>query len=281
MERFGKRLVIGAGLLCAALGAWAAQPSRAASGGTADKMYVFDCGWAHAADKSRWSPGIDVGVPVDVADNCYLIHHPQGGYILWDTGVAENIADMPNGLSQMNGAVVWHKPKKLAAQLAEIKVKPDDIKYVAISHMHADHSSNVDMFPKATLLIQKPEWEAIFAGKNPPFSKEHPATQLEGDKDVFGDGSVTIVSTPGHTPGHQSLLVHLAKTGWLVLSGDAVHFQSNWDNRRVPGGNFDKDKTLASMNRLAELIAAHKAQLWINHDKAQSDKHKHAPAFYD
>ncbi|MHB1206374.1 MAG: N-acyl homoserine lactonase family protein [Rhodospirillaceae bacterium] len=273
MKRFG--------MVLAGLAAVCAAPSLAASGGVADRMYVLDCGWAHAADKSRWSPGIDVGVQVDVSDNCYLIHNPQGGYILWDTGVAENIADMPDGLSQGGGAVVWHKPKKLSAQLAGLKVKPDDIKYVAISHMHPDHSSNVDMFPKATLLIQKPEWDAIFAASNPPFTKEHPATQLSGDKDVFGDGSVTLISTPGHTPGHQSLVVHLAKTGWLVLSGDAVHFQSNWDNRRVPGMNFDKEKTVTSMNRLAEVIAAHKAELWINHDKAQSDKIKHAPAFYD
>ena len=137
------------------------------------------------------------------------------------------------------------------------------------------------MFPKALLLIQKPEWEAIFAAPNPPFSKEHPARQLEGDQDVFLDGSAMIVSTPGHTPGHQSLLVHLAKTGWVVLSGDAVHFQSNWDNRRVPGPNFDKEKTVTSMNHLAELIAAHKAALRINHDKPQSDKQKHAPEFYE
>lgn len=259
----------------------ATTQTHAAAAGAVDKMYVIDCGWAHATDKSRWSPGIDVGVQVDVSDNCFLIHHPQGGWMMWDTGVAENIADMPDGLSQANGTLTWHKPKKLAASLAELKVKPEDVKFVAISHMHADHSSNVDMFSKATLLIQKPEWDAIFAGQNPPFTKEHPATQLTGDKDVFGDGSVTIVSTPGHTPGHQSLLVHLAKTGWLVLSGDAVHFQSNWDNKRVPGTNFDKDKTVASMNHLGELIAAHKATLWINHDKVQSDKLKHAPAFYE
>jgi glyoxylase-like metal-dependent hydrolase (beta-lactamase superfamily II) len=269
------------GILLAAFAALSASPTLAASNGTVDRLYILDCGWAHAADKSRWSPGIDVGVPIDVSDNCYLIHNPNGGYMLWDTGVAENIADMPDGLSQMNGAVVWHKPKKLAAQLAEINVKPSDIKYVAISHMHADHSSNVDMFPTATLLIQKPEWDAIFAAPNPPFKKEHPVTQLQGDHDVFQDGSVTIISTPGHTPGHQSLLVHLAKTGWVVLSGDAVHFQSNWDNRRVPGGNFDKEKTVSSMNHLAELIAAHKADLWINHDKPHSDKQKHAPEYYE
>src|SRR5215470_14445148 len=83
----------------------------------------------------------------------------------------------------------------------------------------------------------------------------HPTMKLDGDHDVFGDGSAVLISTPGHTPGHQSLLVHLPKTGWLVLSGDAVHFKDNWDHRRVPGLNVDKDKTLASMQRIADLMA--------------------------
>jgi len=90
-----------------------------------------------------------------------------------------------------------------------------------------------------------------------------------------------ILSTPGHTPGHQSLLVKLPRTGAVVLSGDAVHFKSNWDNRRVPSINFDKDATLASMQRLADVLAREHAQLWINHDKAQSDTLKMAPKFYE
>ena len=113
------------------------------------------------------------------------------------------------------------------------------------------------------------------------FKLEHPVTKLEGDHDVFGDGSVTIIATPGHTPGHQSLLVKLPKTGALVLSGDAVHFKSNWENRGVPSSNTDKDKTLASMQRIADVLAKEKAQLWINHDKAQRDSLKMAPDFYD
>jgi N-acyl homoserine lactone hydrolase len=104
---------------------------------------------------------------------------------------------------------------------------------------------------------------------------------LEGDRDVFGDGSVTILSTPGHTPGHQSLLVKLPRTGEIVLSGDAVHFKSNWDGRAVPAMNSSKDQTLASMQRIADTLEKEKAQLWINHDKAQRDTLKMAPEFYD
>jgi N-acyl homoserine lactone hydrolase len=98
---------------------------------------------------------------------------------------------------------------------------------------------------------------------------------------VFGDGSVTIISTPGHTPGHQSLLVKLPKTGALLLSGDAVHFKSNWENRGVPAGNTGQEQTKTSMQKMADIMAKEKATLWINHDKAQRDSLRMSPAFYE
>jgi len=98
---------------------------------------------------------------------------------------------------------------------------------------------------------------------------------------MFGNDSVRLIATPGHTPGHQSLLVKLPKTGSLLLSGDAVHFKDNWENRRVPDVNFNKEQTVASLQRMAEVLAKENAQLWINHDKAQRDSLKMAPEFYD
>jgi glyoxylase-like metal-dependent hydrolase (beta-lactamase superfamily II) len=100
---------------------------------------------------------------------------------------------------------------------------------------------------------------------------------LNGDYDVFGDGSVLILSTPGHTPGHQCLLVRLPDRGPVVLSGDMVHFQENWIHRRVPSRNFDKAQTSASMEKVAALLAKERAELWINHDKAQSATIPKAP----
>jgi glyoxylase-like metal-dependent hydrolase (beta-lactamase superfamily II) len=111
--------------------------------------------------------------------------------------------------------------------------------------------------------------------------RANPVVKLKGDFDVFGDGSVTILSTPGHTPGHQSLMVRLQRTGVVILSGDMVHFQSNWDNRRVPGFNFNRDQSVESMNRVAAIMVTEKAQLWINHDKAQTQKMLRPPAYYD
>jgi glyoxylase-like metal-dependent hydrolase (beta-lactamase superfamily II) len=218
---------------------------------------------------------------MEFVDNCYLIHHAQG-WFLWDTGIVDSVAAMPNGLAPADPkATHWRRPKTLASQLDQVGVKSEDIKFLAISHTHPDHVGNVEMFPRAMLLVQKAEYEwpnPMGVGR---FKPEHPVTKLEGDHDVFGDGSVVIISTPGHTPGHQSLLVKLPSKGALVLSGDAVHFKSNWDNRRAPSINENKDKTLASMQRIADLLAKENAQLWINHDKEQRDSLKMAPDFYD
>ena len=243
----------------------------------ADRLYVMDCGHNAAADQGRWSPGVNVGKPIELSDNCYLIRH-GGDWLLWDTGYPDSVADKP--VTSPIGTAT--RARKLETQLAEIGVKPADIKYVAVSHTHGDHVGNVDLFPQATLLIQKAELDWAFAaGKPAPFKAERPTRPLSGDLDVFGDGSVTVIATPGHTPGHQSLLVHLPRTGWVVLTGDAAHFKDNWDNRRVASMNTSAEQTQASYARIAALLAERQAALWINHDKAQSAGQKHSPQFYD
>jgi len=275
MKRSGIRVAVLAALAISA----AAASAQTRSG--VDKLYILNCGEGVAGDISRWSPGVNVGKSMDFVDNCYLMHHVKG-WLLWDTGITDAIAAMPDGQAPADPRLThWRRPKTLASQLEALDLKPADIKYLAISHTHPDHIGNVELFPQAMLLVQKAEYEwpsPLGVGR---FKPEHPATKLEGDYDVFGDGSVTLITTPGHTPGHQSLLVKLPNTGALVLSGDAVHFKSNWENRGVPSANSDKDQTLASMQRIADLLAKEKAQLWINHDKAQRDSLKLAPEFYD
>jgi len=255
------------------------EPGPATAG--VQKLYVLDCGLNVGKDQSRWSPGVNEGKSMEFSNNCYLIKHDKG-LVLWDTGVPDAVAGMPDGMVVANGAITYRRAKTLASQLAQLGVKPDAITYVALSHTHGDHVGNIAMFPASTLLIQGSEYEWSL---NAPVKPAYPASQtvkkLAGDHDVFGDGSVTILSTPGHTPGHQSLLVQLPKTGFVVLSGDAVHFQDNWVNRRVPQMNVNRDQTLASMQRLADTLAERKAQLWIGHDKAQSEQLKYAPASYD
>ena len=247
-----------------------------------EKLYVLNCGEGTAGDISRWTPGLNEGKSMDFVDSCYLIKHSSKGWFLWDTGIADAVAAMPNGLVPADPkAVTWRRPKTLAAQLEQLGLKPDDVKAMAVSHTHPDHSGNVELFPQAMLYVQKAEYDWPGANNEPRFKPSHPVEQLTGDKDVFGDGSVTILSTPGHTPGHQSLLVKLPKTGAVILSGDVVHFKDNWDNRRVPGMNVNKDQSAASMQKIADTLAREKAQLWINHDKAQRDSQKMSPEFYD
>ncbi|MBR0688654.1 N-acyl homoserine lactonase family protein [Bradyrhizobium manausense] len=260
--------------------ALSAQSASAQKPGV-EKLYILNCGEGVAGDISRWSPGVNEGKSMDFVDTCYLIKHSQG-WFLWDTGIPDAVASMPNGLAPADPkAVTWRRPKTLAAQLEQIGVKPADIKAMAVSHTHPDHIGNVEMFPQATLYVQKAEYDWPGANNEPRFKPSHPVELLAGDKDVFGDGSLTILSTPGHTPGHQSLMVKLPKTGVVVLSGDAVHFKDNWDNRRVPSMNANKELTAASMQKIADTLDKEKAQLWINHDKAQRDTQKMSPEFYD
>jgi glyoxylase-like metal-dependent hydrolase (beta-lactamase superfamily II) len=104
---------------------------------------------------------------------------------------------------------------------------------------------------------------------------------IDGDTDVFGDGSVTLLATPGHTPGHQSLLVHLRNSGFIMLSGDVAHSEENFKKDIVPSLNTDKAESIVSMEKVRRLIAADKAMFFINHDKGQTDELKLLPAFYD
>src|SRR5712691_169283 len=259
--------------------AWTAVLAGAAGG--LERLYVLDCGQNIGKDQSRWSPGVNEGKSIEFSDNCYLIRHAKG-LLLWDTGIPDAVAAMPDGMVVANGAITQRRAKTLAAQLAEIGVKPADVTYLAVSHTHGDHVGNVALFPSSTVLIQGAEYEwAMSQAARPSFAATQKFEKLSGDRDVFGDGSVTILSTPGHTPGHQSLLVVLPKTGALVLSGDAVHFQDNWEHRRVPAMNFNRDQTLASLQRIATVLEERKATLWINHDKPQSTQLRYAPAYYE
>lgn len=256
-----------------------------ATGGVADtnglkRMYVLDCGRLTAKDQSRWTPGINVGQPRELSNNCYLLQHERGT-LLWETGVPDSVVEQKDGVTSPNGAIVWFRDKTLASQLESLGVKLDDITHVAMSHTHADHVGNARVFAKSNILMQKLEYEFAMKGTSKPLGDDQKVEMLSGDHDVFGDGSVTIVSTPGHTPGHQSLLVRLKNTGAIILTGDLVHFQYMWDNRIVPPFNFNKDQSLASIERVVKLVSQHKAQLWIGHDKDTTAKIDRAPKFYE
>jgi N-acyl homoserine lactone hydrolase len=194
--------------------------------------------------------------------SCYLIKRGDD-YLLWDTGHA-----MTAGAPAPKVSIV--------DQLAQINVKPEQIKYVGISHYHADHTGQVASFPGATVLIGKGDWDGITAptpnvGANvAPFrhwiSGGGKLEALTADKDVFGDGSVILLNMPGHTPGHRSILVRLKDKGQVLITGDLTHFQENYANNGVPTFNFHRGDTLASLDRFKTIAANLKATVIIQHD---------------
>lgn len=263
-----------------------AAPSATAL--TTPRLYAFNCGTIDVSDISVFSPGVDVGKKKTLTDSCYLIVHPKGA-LMWDTGLSDEIAAMPGG-KQLSEKFHGSLKKTVAAQLKEAGFTPDSVTHLGLSHMHFDHIGNVGLFPKATLLMQKEEYASAFGAdaakfgndaKNYPTLGANPKQELSGDHDVFGDGSVVIKRAVGHTPGHQSLFVKLTKTGNILLSGDLAHFTKNWDNRRVPSFNFDKDMSVKAMNDMAAFMKENKARFWIQHDLEQNKKIKHAPKFYE
>ena len=207
--------------------------------------------------------------------SCYLIKHDDE-YMLWDTGHA---LAAPNVAPKVG----------LVDFLAKIDLKPEQINFVGISHYHADHTGQVDSFPKATLLIGAKEWEAISSPKPPeganfkPFEGwikgENKVEPVALDKDVFGDGTVIMLRTPGHTAGHSSLLVKLSQMGPVILSGDAVHFRENLESDGVPWFNFDRAQTVASIERIKKIASNLKGTVIIQHDARDVDKLPVLPAF--
>jgi glyoxylase-like metal-dependent hydrolase (beta-lactamase superfamily II) len=275
-----------------------AAPTRAglpdpAAAGVADKLYRLDGGHSLANDESVWTPGENVGRSIEFSSTCWLIQRGSQ-WLLWDTGVPESALNDPKGWSTLPKLIVYHLDKSLTDQLATIGLKPDDISYVALSHTHGDHIGNVRLFPNSTVLMQRAEYEWISTPDGPndnvnqlkALARELLGAPkhldlLDGDTDVFGDGSVILVSTPGHTPGSESLMVHLKNSGFVILSGDVVHLEENFEKDAVPSLNTDKGASIASMERVRRMIVTYKAKLFINHDKAETDALKLLPAFYD
>ena len=264
--------------------ACAGQSDRSAS---VDRMYVIDCGENHVTDVSRWTPGVNVGKPHVFSNHCYLIRHANG-WMMWDTGNADRIATMPNGLTAPNGIITAFMKNPLAESLKEIGVAPADIQHFAMSHSHGDHSGNANQFAAATLYMQVPEYDAVFGPESQKFGfvaanfeklRDAKAVKLNGDHDVFGDGSVVIKPAPGHTPGHQVLIVRLPKTGPVMLSGDMVHLTYSWNNRVVPSFNFNVEQSGRTIDAMKDYAQKTGTTLWINHDKEQHAAIPKAPKF--
>jgi glyoxylase-like metal-dependent hydrolase (beta-lactamase superfamily II) len=215
------------------------------------------------------------GLTVELVYNCYLVRHGDQ-YLMWDTGQPMSAGAVAPKLS-------------LVDELAQLKLTPAQIKYVAISHYHADHTGQLPSFPAATLLTGKGDWDVLTSPK--PAALADAASYahwisgggkvepVQLDQDVFGDGTVIMLATPGHTPGHHSLLVKLRETGYVLISGDVAHFRENYDSDGVPNFNTGRAETLASLARFKQIAANLKALVIIQHDPRDDGKLPAFPAF--
>jgi N-acyl homoserine lactone hydrolase len=203
------------------------------------RLYVLDCGAIHVADTARYELRRDEVETSELSVACFLVVHPKGA-LIWDVGA------VPDSEWQPTGARVVHPlslpdgqtrditlTRSLGAQLAEIGYLPSKIRYIALSHYHYDHTANANAFAHSTWLVRRVERDAMFAATSPATTRPDTYAQLKTAKtiliesdqfNVFGDSSVVIKFAPGHTPGHQMLLVRLKNTRAVLLSGDLYHF---------------------------------------------------------
>jgi glyoxylase-like metal-dependent hydrolase (beta-lactamase superfamily II) len=210
--------------------------------------------------------------------------------LIWDTGEIPESAFKDGVSPQKLNAFTVDRP--LLPQLLAIGYIPANITYLALSHYHLDHVANAGLFAGSTWIVQKGDRDPIFAPRQPggrvADSKyfeslgNSKTILLNGeDYDVFGDGTVVIKSTPGHTPGHQSLFLRLANTGNVLLSGDLYHYPEEITYKKVPSFDTDREQTAKSRAMIEEFVRQNHAQLWIQHDYTAGIKRKMAPEFYD
>lgn len=263
---------------------------------TSLRLYVMDCGVTKIAEPSRFRMTREEIANIDLSVPCFLIVHPKGT-LLWETGAVPDSAWTPNGRVQPVAVTITGNQQRtvtmirsLRAQLAELGYSPADITFLALSHLHWDHTANANAFAGSTWLVPKAERDAMFGATPPPLSQPVNYAALKNSRtvivglpthDVFGDGTVVLRSAPGHTPGHQLLELRLAQTGNVVLSGDLYHHPEARTLQRVPAIEFDTAQSRASRATIEALLAQSGAQLWIQHDLGFNARLRKSPAFYE
>ena len=270
------------------------QPATAQRNVPGLRLYVFDCGTLIYNYPETYNLTRQDVKNTNMSVACYLVVHPRGT-LLFDTGLPDSALGRPFNETPLSGqpnppstAYFVLVTKTLKSQLAEIGFTPGKIDYLALSHHHGDHVGNANEYAGSTWLVQKTEYDVMF-GPNVPtqsINSNYRALQrsktqiLHGDHDVFGDGTVVLKYTPGHTAGHQSLYLNLARTGGVVLSGDLYHYPEERTLNRMP----EREKTSetpASRATLEAFMKEVKAELWIEHDIGAYSRLKKSPQYYE
>jgi len=238
------------------------------------RLYALDCGRIDESSFGGYSDtGEYEGKPRTMSAPCFVIRHPKG-VLIWDTGLGDKYAEVKGGVD--DSGTHLSVSVRLVDQLKAIGLTPAGVGYVAFSHLHADHTGNANLFGRATFLMNSKEIAWASATPTPlgvdpsTFSVYESANKqmIERDYDVFGDGRVLILKAPGHTPGHQVLLLRLKKAGAVVLSGDLYHARESRQFHRVPAFNDSRADTLAYMDRIETIVKNLHARFVIQHDMA-------------
>ena len=259
------------------------------------RLYVID-GGVLESDPGRYRLKPDEVSASQLSIASFLIVHPQGT-LMWDTGAIADDTWTPGNQAVARHLVLSNSAdryvsvrRSTTAQLSEIGYKPADVTYLALSHYHWDHVANANAFAKSTWLVRKAERDAMFPqpALEPPQPSNFAALRnaktmliTTDDYDVFGDGTVVIKASLGHTPGHNVLYVKLANTGGVVLGGDLYHYPEERTLNRLPIADFDQAQTGRSREALEAFLKQTDSQLWIQHDLLAHQKLKKAPLFYD
>ena len=237
-------------------------------------------GWMHA-EEGRLSTlkALGIGVPrkewIRVPIPAFLIEHPGAETILVDTGFHASVAVRPRENLGRFGAwwfkgIEMEQAQSLTAQLRERGIEPAGVRVVIMTHLHLDHASAIVDFPRATFLVSQAEWAE--ANERPAWSRGYYPRQFdhafdfqlldfespETDSfasfgrsfDVFGDGSVRVVSTPGHSAGHMSVVARLANERELLIVGDAAYTERAIRESLLQGRPFDEHLMSRSLREI-------------------------------
>ena len=254
---------------------------------TSVRLYVFENGFIRGLDTKLFNLAREEVKEPDFVNSSYLIVHPRGT-LQFDAGGIPDSAFKGDGATVTEGVQSATKP--LLPQLAAAGYRPADVTYFALSHYHADHTGNANAFAGATWITQKAERDFMFSEK--PEGIIQPATYgalknaktriLDNeDFDVFGDGTVRVISAPGHTPGHQVLLVRLPKRGPVLLAGDLYHYPEERAKGILPTFEFNAEQSRAARAKVEALLKQTGAELWIEHDIATHAKLPKSPAYVE
>lgn len=256
------------------------------------KLYALHCGGERAAMAAFDPFDADVGKKIYIPYFFYVVQHPKG-IVLFDSGAHPQLGSDPVsrlGAEAENWEIVMDPEDNMVARLKTLGLAPSDVTHAVHSHLHYDHCGGIEFLNSRTIFyVQRDELSFAYA---PPiyqagyyiradFDHRVSWTELTDDHDVFGDGRVVIFRTPGHTPGHQSLLVRL-DGGPVILIGDAAYLPEKMKERRLPPGAWSPDALVASWDRIDEMQRQTGATVVFTHDLAFESTTRIAPtAWYD